>query len=167
MVTTSISGQIIHDPTKAKTTTGTLAADTKPGSYVILDASTLKWTKVTNATEAYRFRKGGVLTYTRRPLSTGLLPAIGDAVDIDGRGAVDQDEICLKGRVSVFIDDPVAAFPKGSVLQISDTIAGNLMIVSANENTGVTSSSAVRGVFVAELAYPVVSGDTVAVVDLL
>lgn len=167
MVNTNISdlgSQICLDPTTAVVTTGVLYEDTYPGQYVIPVSG--DWIKAVNTTEAYRYMKGGVVEYRRRINNSGGVPTIDEVYDISAEPALDTVEIIKKGKVLVFIDDPQATYYPGALLQISST-AGNLVIVSANEATGATSGTALRGTFVAQLFRKAVSGDTKAVVELL
>jgi hypothetical protein len=169
MVNTLIShlgSQIACDTTvPCKRTSGDLAADTYPGQYVVMDGSGT-WSKIDSDTEAYRMAFGGVVDYRRRKNKSSGFPTIDEVWDIDNETTLADAPIITKGKVLVFIDDPVATYYPGKVLQASST-AGNLVITAALEATGATSGTAIRGQTLAILASKVVSGDTKAYVDLI
>lgn len=168
MVNTSISdiaGAIQQTPVTGKVISGILAADTYPGQYCVLDPSTGKWTKADKDTAAHRLRLGAVVVYNARVNDDNALPTIDEAVDIDNEPADDYYSLCVKGRVAVKIDDPSGTYYRGQPLGLSTT-AGNLAIITGLEATGATSGTAIREIPKAYLHDKVVSGDTVAIVDL-
>ena len=152
-----IASDIVQNPAVASSVTGRLAADTKPGMWVVFTSGT--WTKADNDTSAHKLLKAGVARYRERINDDAGFPTIDEVVDIDNEPFTDNWSICTDGIVAAFCTSQAAITYPLTPFIISSTAGSVTSLVQAA--TGATSGTALRQVVVGTLARKIESSSTV------
>ena len=157
--------RILLNPTDSRVSvvTGTLDADTPPGSWVVYDSDNDQWIGADSDTAAHKLRRVGVVGYKKRVnQSTGALKTITDNWDVS-ESEDKRTPIIVSGIVVAKCDDPSAAVDAGTDMMVSDT-ENSIKVLAEATVTG--TKTALKQVTAATVAANLANGDTVGIFAL-